>query len=158
MRKKEKNAARTGRAAWNEKRLFHGQGGAVKHQLIHALEGRHIQRLIQSRHAGSEFCRNILIVQLAEMAIIKVYILHMAIRPSYNHGHLNRSGMDAAKINVPDGFAQIIFVDLNEHRIAIITVDHDIGKAHILDQGIFISLIAHAPGIRIAGQKHTDPV
>lgn len=145
-------AGRLGRQNW----LFHRKGGAVKHQLIHALERRGIQRIAKGGIAGGKGRGNILIMQLPEMAVIKIYILHMAIRAADNFGHLRRGSMKIAEINIPDGFAQVVFADPNMHRIAVIAVDHNIGKAHIFNQSVLIALIAHAPGIGIAGQVHSN--
>ena len=70
------------------KRLFDREGCAGENQLIHIAESGHVAGIAKGCKTGSEFGGNILIPQLAEMAVIKIDILHMAIIAPSDHRHL----------------------------------------------------------------------
>ena len=70
------------------KRLFDRECCSGENQLIHTAESGRIEGISKGGIAGGEFGGNILIAQLPEMTMIEVDILHMAIVPPGDHGHL----------------------------------------------------------------------
>lgn len=88
------------------------------------------------------------------MAIVKGYVLHVAVRPSAHPGHPSGKRMNTAEINIPDGGTKVVLFDLDPDRMLVITVNGDIGKADIFNQRRLKALVAHPRLGGIGGQIH----
>ena len=106
-------------------------------------------------HTGGKLCGNILIAQVRKVAVVKGYVLHVAILSSAHPGHARGKRVNATEINISDGGTKVILLDLNADGMLIIAVDGNIGKADILDQRRLKALVAHARLGGIGGQIHT---
>ena len=107
--------------------------GVIQHKVIYMAEVGILQGSFDGGHAVSVEGMHILVAHVGEVAIAEVNILTMAVGSALDHGHLGGEGMNAAEVDIPDGGAHAVFVNLQADGVEVDPVHGDIGEGQILD-------------------------